>query len=315
MAAAERSRGGRDRPRTSRFAMPTDSQAERARRKRTAASTFPAWFLSSIRRYQVFLGVQVRRPPGPFGCPWSLYFSEVPGVPNAIMQADHLWTGKGASSDWGRWIDELRHRRLIVVTEATLDSFSLFKHLDANDWPVHYLTADGRVVTVERTLSVPWRPSGEREPYLRFTADGRLGPVAWMSDVPSPHFLLEPAGFEWLDRAMATNGGGARQARGAAGGRKSKPVQPAWERLQIIRSDTGDDLARLDGEEYRLTGANDAVFLEELQKRKGKPILAQSLERACGERPSRIYGRLPRPIQRTIDKPGLRTGKKGYRML
>jgi hypothetical protein len=87
------------------------------------------------------------------------------------------------------------------------------------------------------------------------------------------------------------------------------------ERLQIIRSDTGDDLARLDGEEYRLTGANDAVFLEELQKRKGKPILAQSLERACGERPSRIYGRLPRPIQRTIDKPGLRTGKKGYRML
>jgi hypothetical protein len=96
---------------------------------------------------------------------------------------------------------------------------------------------------------------------------------------------------------------------------KAKQKEPAWQRLVIVRSDTGDDLAQLDGEAHRLTGANDATFLELLKSKEGGPILGNTLERSCEERPARIYSRLPKAIQRIIDKPGRRTGKKGYRML
>jgi len=96
---------------------------------------------------------------------------------------------------------------------------------------------------------------------------------------------------------------------------KRQGKQPAWQRLVIVKSDTGDDIARLDGKEHRLTGASDATFLELLQKQQGGPILSGTLERSCGGRPARIHARLPKAIQRIIDKPGQRTGKKGYRML
>lgn len=91
-------------------------------------------------------------------------------------------------------------------------------------------------------------------------------------------------------------------------------LKPAYERLAIQKSDTGDDIALLDGEPHRLTGANDATFIQILQQKQGVPILANTLESQCGERPARIYERLPKPIQDIIDKPGQRTGKKGYRM-
>jgi len=96
---------------------------------------------------------------------------------------------------------------------------------------------------------------------------------------------------------------------------KRQGKQPAWQRLVIVKSDTGDDIARLDGKEHRLTGASDATFLELLQRQQGGPILSATLERSCDDRPARVYARLPKAIQRIIDKPGQRTGKKGYRML
>jgi len=119
---------------------------------------------------------------------------------------------------------------------------------------------------------------------------------------PGSCYELQPEGFRLLD-----------QYDQGAGKQRRKP--PAWERLQIVKSDTGDDIARLDGREHRLTGGNDAIFLERLQQKRGVSILGTTLETDIGERPSRIYERLPAPIRRIIDKPGQRTGKNGYRML
>ena len=122
-------------------------------------------------------------------------------------------------------------------------------------------------------------------------------------------YELLPEGFKLLDEVEGAPDGQALTIG------EPKQKQPGWQRLVIARSDTGDDLARLDGKEYRLTGANDATFLEQLQGKHGEPVLGTTLETQCSERPARIYDRLPRAIQRIIDKPGRRTGKKGYRML
>jgi len=95
----------------------------------------------------------------------------------------------------------------------------------------------------------------------------------------------------------------------------AKAQEPGWKRLTIIKSNTGDDLARIDEKDHRLTGASDATFLDLLQKQQGGPILATTLDKECGDRCARIFARLPKPLQKIIDKPGRGTGKKGYRML
>lgn len=118
---------------------------------------------------------------------------------------------------------------------------------------------------------------------------------------PGSSYELQPEGFRLLDQ----------YAQGV-GKQRRKP--PAWERLEIVKSDTGNDIARLDGKEHRLTGANDASLLELLQTKRGEAVLGTTLETDLGERPARIYDRLPARIRRIIDKPGQRTGKKGYRM-
>lgn len=129
-----------------------------------------------------------------------------------------------------------------------------------------------------------------------------------------PQGNRQPARTEHLLRAVDELQDLVSSKSGTSGG-KQKTTPPAWERLQIVKSNTGDDLACLDGIEYRLTGANDATLLEQLQMKHGEPILGATLEAQCNERPARIYGRLPKPLQSIIDKPGQRTGRKGYRML
>ena len=122
-----------------------------------------------------------------------------------------------------------------------------------------------------------------------------------------------PKVLDHVDHGSAVGEG--KRNGGENGGKKPKQRGPAWSQLEIIKSDTGNDLARLDGKDHRLTGANDASFLEVVKEKHGTPILAKNLESTCGERPARIYDRLPKAIQRIIDKPGRGTGKKGYRML
>ncbi|MEK6675133.1 MAG: hypothetical protein AABZ47_05685 [Planctomycetota bacterium] len=89
--------------------------------------------------------------------------------------------------------------------------------------------------------------------------------------------------------------------------------KPAWARLVIHSSKGADDTAELDGKTFRLTGANDARFLETLQEQKGMTLSATSLGDAIDERPDRVYKRLKKSLQRIIEKPG--KGRKGYRML
>jgi len=77
----------------------------------------------------------------------------------------------------------------------------------------------------------------------------------------------------------------------------------------IAVSDDGATV-NLDGKNHRLNGEKDAPFLRALLAERGKAIKADVLERTIGERPARIYRRLPVQIQRLIDKPG--RGQTGY---
>ena len=299
--------------------MPTDRCIENGRQTQTdPSSSFPLWFVQNVRRYQVWPGVVVDRPLEPGGMHWLLCFGDQLGVPNAIMQADHLWTGKGDPSEWGRWIDELRHRGLIVVTEGSLESFPLLQRLGVGDWPAQYRTADGRHVTIERKVRIARQASYREIPYLVFTAEGRFGTVPWMIDVPTPHFLLTPKGFDWLDRPMA--GVDDRWAPQkdkptgvSPGGAKKKAKRPAWERLTLHRSSDGSDhSADLDGKRLRIRGNAAFKMLDMLQKKKGERIKAAVLQNEINQRPDRVLRLLDKRLQRIIDPP-----KKGvgYAML
>ena len=98
--------------------------------------------------------------------------------------------------------------------------------------------------------------------------------------------------------------------------RRNPEVDPptptgAWERLKIIEQRSGNDLAILDGEEYRLrSGAAD--FLIALQEAKGQMVLADTLTKTFGKRVDRISQSLPDGLKPIIDAPG-KTGQ-GYRM-
>lgn len=88
--------------------------------------------------------------------------------------------------------------------------------------------------------------------------------------------------------------------------------KPAWKRLTLRRS-SGGDLAELDGETYRLSGAGDADFLIMLKKAKGQPVPGRTLETKAQKRPDRVYKALHEALQKIIEKPG--RGQEGYRML
>ena len=89
------------------------------------------------------------------------------------------------------------------------------------------------------------------------------------------------------------------------------PEPEAWKRLKI-ESGAGDNVAKLDGQTYRIKGAGCTELLRALQKKEGGTITANALE-AMGFKPCRAYDRLPEPLQRIIDKPG--RGQIGYRMI
>lgn len=88
--------------------------------------------------------------------------------------------------------------------------------------------------------------------------------------------------------------------------------EPAWTRLQIDKQPSGDDIARLDGAEYRLRGSC-ADFLELVQAKQGDSVLASTLSCQSGQRANRVFDCLPPELQAIIDKPG--KGGTGYRML
>lgn len=66
----------------------------------------------------------------------------------------------------------------------------------------------------------------------------------------------------------------------------------------------------VDGVTERLQGQRDGEFIRLLVKEPGAAIKADALECALGERPSRIYKRLPKIIAEHISKPG--RGQTGY---
>ncbi len=93
---------------------------------------------------------------------------------------------------------------------------------------------------------------------------------------------------------------------------KSPARLPAWKKLIIKRSKSGDDFAFLEGRRIRLRGKNAAPFLEHLKRAEGASLKAASLEATLHERPARICHNLPESLQRIIDKPG--RGRVGYAM-
>jgi len=318
MVAMARARSCRDRRGPSTRAMPMNSRTDNEGQMQTdRPSSFPLWFLQNIRRYQVYPGVVVDRPLGRGGSTWALYFGDKPGVPNAIMHADNFSTGVGNS--WGRWIDEFRHRGLIVVTEASLqESLHLLRNLAVDDWPVQYQTADGRRVTIERKASIPRPPSLLGTPRLEFTAEGRADTLPLLIDYPNPHFLLTPKGFDWLDRAVASarersaSNEGKTTDLSSVGGKK-KTKRPAWERLTLHRSSDGSDhTADLDGKRIRVRGNAAFKMLDVLQKEKGERVKASTLQDKINQRPDRVLKLLDKRLQRIIDPP--KKGSVGYAM-
>ena len=85
--------------------------------------------------------------------------------------------------------------------------------------------------------------------------------------------------------------------------RREAATRPIGERL-ILRTAVGGDYAELDGERFSLSGENDLQFLSHLLEQDGAPLKAQTIEDSLRERPSRIYDRLPKQIQKIIHKPG-----------
>lgn len=86
----------------------------------------------------------------------------------------------------------------------------------------------------------------------------------------------------------------------------------AWKRLRIRRETSGNDIAQLDGREYRVRESG-AAFLNVLKEAKGRMVKGRTLSESCSDRADRIYGKLPPELQSIIDLPG--KGRQGYRML
>lgn len=82
--------------------------------------------------------------------------------------------------------------------------------------------------------------------------------------------------------------------------------QPAWKRLLLKESKTGDNWASLDGETYRV-GEPAFKMLAKLQKKEGERVKCTELQREIGAQPSVIYKDLPEPLKAILDMPG----KKG----
>lgn len=246
------------------------------------------------------------------------YVVRFESVPMQVMQAEisHLCDGE--------------YRELLegLCNRGYLKQFHRYRRFVGA--PFEYQSEGGDTITVrDRNWSLiqVWRtdsslPGGRK--LMHFYTWGRSSKAQKMGKPAKPKrgslfrpgasFKLEPEGFKLLDEVE--NASSLKRGNRTGRDRGTQPDrQPGWNRLKIVKSNTGNDLAKLDGKEYRLTGDNDAKFLEILMEKAGAPILAQSLGHECGERSDRIYARLPRAIQRIIDKPGRGTGKKGYRML
>lgn len=86
-------------------------------------------------------------------------------------------------------------------------------------------------------------------------------------------------------------------------------ARPSWERMRV--SDNGGQVF-VDGVPHRLIGSYDGPFLTKLIAAKGEPLKGTALERSIGERPDRIYPRLPPVVRDLVDRPG--QGRSGWRL-
>lgn len=86
----------------------------------------------------------------------------------------------------------------------------------------------------------------------------------------------------------------------------------AWKRLRIRCEKSGNNIAHLDGREYRMTEGG-TLFLKALKEARGRMVKAKTLSDSCGDRADRIHGKLPPELQSIIDPPG--KGRQGYGML
>lgn len=85
---------------------------------------------------------------------------------------------------------------------------------------------------------------------------------------------------------------------------------------QVVKPTTikvSEDIVKVNGKPFRLRGGNDSKLLRLLLKKRGKAVKADIIERTIGERPARIFERLPKPVQELIQKPG--RGQTGYILL
>lgn len=87
---------------------------------------------------------------------------------------------------------------------------------------------------------------------------------------------------------------------------------PVWDRLRIVQNAQGDGVVWLDGKDYRVPSDAALKLLKALQDRKGDAVLGRILGDTIDDRPDHVWDKLPKPLQRIIEKPG--RGRKGYRL-
>ena len=231
----------------------------------------------------------------------------------------------------------------IIGVVKTLQPSSFKANAGAYDWKTirkddqgQILGRDGKPLKyVQETLTDPdtgepvytWRLSGEPayvgddydEADLVWHSRARVGDWADTCRVLADLIAESETGVN-RGYALPDGQGGdspsGRELADSADHRRTPEVDPptltgAWKRLEIIEQRSGNDLAILDGQEYRLP-SKAADLLIALQEAKGQMVLADTLTKTCGKRADHIYRSLPDELKPIIDAPG-KTGQ-GYRM-
>lgn len=97
---------------------------------------------------------------------------------------------------------------------------------------------------------------------------------------------------------------------GATGDRQPKSPRTRKKRRARIRVAKDNCSVTVDGKVYRLNSNTYGLFIRLLLKNRGQSLKATSIEEETHRRCDRIYAKLPKAIQKLIDKPG--RGHTGY---
>lgn len=209
------------------------------------------------------------------------------------------------------WVE--RDERLTKVVEAFVPACKLIAELlesiDADSTPILRLietkTKLGRSAVEEAWPDV-------RERLLRIAVRCRAGCAS--ADSPEPVAARRSSDPTRFSRTGPSETARPSDANPKSHQKTSTPVAPlpSWERLVLKQQAGGSDIAKLDGNEYRI-GTAAYKMLSALQVNKGNMILANTLQGSIGKRPNEVYESLPQRLQNIIDKPG--KSKSGYRLV